>query len=231
MAADSWHDALPFVASRLTDEPKAISVLLCTSRAAAQAIEKACTGSLELCLQLHNEAQVQRITPFLAKHAKLLKALELSCVTRDAAAAAAAAQIGTTPAAAKLTRLRLQDCELGDATLLALVRGMSALQHLDVSNNLLLTDAALTGLAGELQQLVELDAVMTSITRAARDRLQATRPGLAVKLGRPRRIPVCGCLLDPVGGRPCCFVKFLFRCCVCAAAQHSSCCMLHMCCA
>jgi hypothetical protein len=115
------------------------------------------------------------------------------CVTLDAAATAAA-QIGTAPAASKLTRLQLRDCELEDNTLLSAVRGMSALQHLDVSNNLLLTDAALAGLAGELPQLVELDAVMNNITRAARDRLQATRTGLAVKLGRPRRIPVSGCL-------------------------------------
>jgi Leucine-rich repeat (LRR) protein len=102
-----------------------------------------------------------------------LRCLELSCVTLDAATAA---RIGTAPAASKLTRLQLRDCELENDMLLSAVRGMSALQHLDVSNNLLLTDAALTGLAGELPQLVELDAVMTNITRAARDSLQATRP-------------------------------------------------------
>jgi hypothetical protein len=399
MAAGEWQEALPFIANSLSDEPKAISMLLCTSRAASQVIHQSCIGSMELACHLRNEAQAQQFAAFLAKHARLLKALdvqlpddrkeretaeqllaaalnkastsaarvaeatlaggavaaaavqkdcgsstqqpqqqqqlflrsfhckhtcrqllqqvvgscsssltrvevsvhtrmhqhdadataaavanlsslrtlsltfntdqtpgqsslsagaaappvnsdgtyvtgamlsavmhlpqlthlqlnnihtprgssssslayvtqllaglpdlcsfELSCVPLDATSALddTASAAPAAAAAASLTRLQLRDCDLTDDVLLSLVRGMSALQRMDISSNMLLTDAALTGLAGQLPQLEELHAVVTSITHTARSSLQATRPGLTVKLGRAARKPVSGLLV------------------------------------
>ncbi|WIA29729.1 hypothetical protein OEZ86_012207 [Tetradesmus obliquus] len=98
----------------------------------------------------------------------------------------AAAQLGTMHAAAGLTKLQLRDCELEDDMLLVVVRGRPALQRLDVSRNLLLTDAALTAVAAQLPQLVELDVTLTSITRDACSSLQDSRPGLKISAGRTR---------------------------------------------
>jgi hypothetical protein len=414
MAAGTWQDVLPFVAHCLCNQPKVISMLLCTSRTAAQLIEQSCTGSIEVCCQLRNRRQAQQIAAFLARHTGLLNALDVQlpehegnkavlehllaaalgtvrpcstnpaaeqivrmericagirnikqqqqqqqehqpllqsfscnspsnvllhqvsascssslarltvsmqltmdeddalaaagavasfrslpnlsmtfiteqtplmtrltlvsanqhsqarinctaamlsalsqlsqltqlqlkyiytsssssssaeCVTQAIARlrnlrslelwsvalddAAAAAQLGAAPAAAALTRLQLQDCELDDHILRSIKRSMSSLQQLDVSGNLLLTDAALALIAERLPQLVELDASFTSITRAACSSLQSARPGLTGRAGRRRRWVRLHALI----ASDCCVVH---RSCVvcqwCCLAQHA----------
>lgn len=118
-----------------------------------------------------------------------LRCLELTDVWLGTAAAA---QLGAMHAAAGLTKLQLRDCELEDDMLLVVVRSMPALQRLDVSSILLLTDAALTAVAAQLPQLVELDVTLTSKTRDACSSLQDSRPGLKISAGRTRNSMVSG---------------------------------------
>lgn len=77
MAEGTWRGVLPYVVVRLHDQPKVISALLCTSRAVAEVVLQSCPGTIELRCQMRSEAQAPQGAPFLAKYARLLKALKL----------------------------------------------------------------------------------------------------------------------------------------------------------
>jgi hypothetical protein len=101
---------------------------------------------------------------------------------------AAVAQLAAGPAAAALTELQLTHCMLEDAFLLPVLQQMSALRKLDVSCNILLSNAVLEAVAAQLTRLEELDVRFSSMTSAAADRVRVRLPQLKVlQAGRPSR--------------------------------------------
>jgi hypothetical protein len=102
---------------------------------------------------------------------------------------AAVAQLAAGPAAAAaLRKLRLTDCRLEDAHLLPVLQQTPSLRKLNVSHNILLSNAALEGAAAQLTGLKKLDVRFSSVTSAAANSLRGRLPQLmALQVGRPSR--------------------------------------------
>jgi hypothetical protein len=109
---------------------------------------------------------------------------------------AAVAQLAAGPAAAALKKLRLTDYQLENAHLLPVLQRMPALRKLNVSHNILLSNAALEADAAQLTRLKKLNVRFSSVTSAAADSLRGRLPQLmALQVGRPN---------SQVGAKPGC---------------------------
>jgi hypothetical protein len=111
-ATGAWQDALPLVvANNLYKHQPTVSALLCTSRAAAGVVMQSCTGRLELQCELRSVTRAKHMAAFLAKHAMLLRTLQLQLPAEEASRrqaeqllAAALLKASTTAAAAAAAR-------------------------------------------------------------------------------------------------------------------------------
>lgn len=100
--------------------------------------------------------------------------------------------------ATQLTRLRLQDCDLDDADVLALVSALCGLRELDVSANELLTDACLESImAAAPRQLTSLRIHgSTQVSDGAAQGLSSALPWMLVKRSAYSRVWCAGKQLD-----------------------------------